>query len=90
MPGLDRNKVLYQDDAAGKSADPYLNIIAVKDADKDNPTYKKVAKLWSDPDVKNAIVKQSGGTAKIVSNHSKADLDKILSGLTTDIKKSNS
>ena len=88
--GLDRNKVLYQDDAAGKSADPYLNIIAVKDADKDNPTYKKVAKLWSDPDVKNAIVKQSGGTAKIVSNHSKADLDKILSGLTTDIKKSNS
>jgi len=88
--GLDRNKVLYQDDAAGKSADPYLNIIAVKDDDKDNPTYKKVAKLWSDPDVKNAIVKQSGGTAKIVSNHSKADLDKILSGLTTDIKKSNS
>ena len=88
--GLDRNKVLYHDDATGKSADPYLNIIAVKDADKDNPTYKKVAKLWSDPDVKNAIVKQSGGTAKIVSNHSKADLDKILSGLTTDIKKSNS
>ena len=35
--GLDRNKVLYHDDATGKSADPYLNIIAVKDADKDNP-----------------------------------------------------
>jgi len=88
--GLDRNKVLYQDDAAGKSADPYLNIIAVKDADKDNPTYQKVAQLWSDPAVEKAIVKQSGGTAKIVSDHSKADLDKILSGLTTDIKKSNS
>ena len=88
--GLDRNKVLYQDDATGKSADPYLNIIAVKDADKDNPTYQKVAQLWSDPDVTKAIIKQSGGTAKIVSNHSKADLDKILSGLTTDIKKSNS
>jgi len=88
--GLDRNKVLYQDDATGKSADPYLNIIAVKDADKDNPTYQKVAQLWSDPAVEKAIVKQSGGTAKIVSDHSKADLDKILSGLTTDIKKSNS
>ena len=88
--GLDRNKVLYHDDATGKSADPYLNIIAVKDADKDNPTYQKVAQLWSDPDVTKAIIKQSGGTAKIVSGHSKADLDKILSGLTTDIKKSNS
>ena len=47
-------------------------------------------RLWSDPDVTKAIIKQSGGTAKIVSDHSKADLDKILSGLTTDIKKSNS
>ncbi|MCQ8210786.1 MetQ/NlpA family ABC transporter substrate-binding protein, partial [Cutibacterium acnes subsp. acnes] len=73
--GLDRNKVLYHDDATGKSADPYLNIIAVKDADKDNPTYQKVAQLWSDPDVTKAIIKQSGGTAKIVSGHSKADLD---------------
>ena len=88
--GLDRSKVLYHDDATGKSADPYLNIIAVKDADKSNPTYQKIAKLWSGPDVKKAIVKQSGGTAKIASGRPKADLDNILSDLTTNIKKSNS
>ncbi|AOH46128.1 methionine ABC transporter substrate-binding protein [Propionibacterium sp. NM47_B9-13] len=88
--GLDRNKAIYTDDATGKTADPYLNIIAVKDADKNDPTYQKVAKLWSDPDVEKAIIKQSGGTAKIASGRSKADLDKILSDLTTSIKKSNS
>lgn len=88
--GLDLNKVLYKDNATGKSADPYVNIIAAKAADKNNETYKKVAKLWSDPEVQKSIIKQSGGTAKVVSDRSQADLDKILGDLTTEIKKSNS
>ena len=88
--GLDLNKVLYKDNATGKSADPYVNIIAAKAADKNNETYKKVAKLWSDPEVQKSIIKQSGGTAKVVSDRSQADLDKILGDLTTEIKKSTS
>ncbi|WCC79452.1 MetQ/NlpA family ABC transporter substrate-binding protein [Cutibacterium equinum] len=88
--GLDRNKVLYKDDATGKSADPYINIVAAKAADKDNETYKKVAKLWSDPEVQKSIIEQSGGTAKVVGDRPQADLDKILADLTADIKKSDS
>ncbi|MGK2308851.1 MetQ/NlpA family ABC transporter substrate-binding protein [Cutibacterium sp. V947] len=88
--GLDLDTVVYKDDATGKSADPYINIIAAKDADKNNETYKKVAKLWSDPDVQKSIIRQSGGTAKIVADRPQADLDKILDDLTTEIKKSNS
>ena len=88
--GIDTNTALFKDDPQADSAKPFVNGFAVRRADRENETYKKVAKLWSDPEVQKSIVKQSGGTAKVVSDRSQADLDKILGDLTTEIKKSNS
>ncbi|MDO4413189.1 MetQ/NlpA family ABC transporter substrate-binding protein [Cutibacterium sp.] len=88
--GLDANTAFFKDDASGQSADPYINVIAVKPENRNNETFKKVAKLWSDPEVKKAIIAQYGSSTKIVTDRPQADLDKILSDLTTEIKNSDS
>lgn len=88
--GLDMSHPLHRDQATGASSDPYINVIAARAADKDNPTFHKLAKLWQDPEVIKSIETQSGGTAKVVSTRPQGDLVKILDNLRTTIKKSNS
>ncbi|WIE74842.1 MetQ/NlpA family ABC transporter substrate-binding protein [Curtobacterium sp. MCSS17_007] len=52
---LPTSDIIYQDDPASASAAPYVNVFAVRDADKDNETYLDLAKLFQDPAVQKAF-----------------------------------
>ena len=54
---LPTSDIIYQDDPASASAAPYVNVFAVRDADKDNETYLDLAKLFQDPAVQKAFAK---------------------------------
>ncbi|AGW41789.1 ABC-type transport systems, periplasmic component [Leifsonia xyli subsp. cynodontis DSM 46306] len=64
--GLDPKKVLFQDDPASETAEPYINAFVVRAADKDNKTYLKVAELYHTKAVQDAVLAESKNTAVIV------------------------
>lgn len=86
---LDPSKALYNDDPKKPQAQPYINAFVARAADKDNPTYLEIARLYHAPTVVKAEEKSSKGTAVVVDKP-RADLVKILDGLETTLRKSNS
>ncbi|MBT2503465.1 MetQ/NlpA family ABC transporter substrate-binding protein [Curtobacterium sp. ISL-83] len=55
--GLPISDAIYQDDPASASAAPYVNVFAVRKADKDNTTYLALAKLFQDSSVQKVFKK---------------------------------
>lgn len=82
---LDPSKALFNDDPAKPEAEPYLNAFVARKADQNNPTFLKIAKLYHDATVKDAVKKQSKGTAVIV-DRKPADLQKLLAKLESDVR----
>ncbi|MEV7932307.1 MetQ/NlpA family ABC transporter substrate-binding protein [Curtobacterium sp. NPDC089185] len=54
---LPTSDIIFQDDPASASAAPYVNVFAVRNADKDNETYLKLAELFQDSAVQQAFKK---------------------------------
>lgn len=77
---LDPTKALYSDNPRSATAEPYINVIVARAADKNNPTYAEVVKLYQDPRVQKLVVAESKGTSVPVKK-SAAQLQQILSGL---------
>lgn len=50
--GLDTKKALATED----NTSPYVNIIAAREQDKDNPTYKKFVSIFQTPEVRQYII----------------------------------
>lgn len=50
--GLDTKKALATED----NTSPYVNIIAAREQDKDNPTYKKFVSIFQSPEVRQYII----------------------------------
>ena len=82
---LDPSKALYNDDPSKPAAQPYINAFVARAADKDNPTYLKIAALYQDPAVTKAVVDASKGTAVIV-NRPAAELQSVLTGLEDTVR----
>lgn len=81
---LDPTTALYNDDPASAAAEPYINVFVAREADKDNPTYLKIAELYHDPAVTTAVVNASKGTAVIV-DRPRDELETILAGLQSTV-----
>lgn len=81
---LDPSKALYSDDPKSAAAEPYINVIVARAADKDNPVYAEVVKLYQDPRVEKLVVAESKNTSVPV-HKSAADLQRILSGLSKTV-----
>jgi D-methionine transport system substrate-binding protein len=75
--GLKPDEAIYQDDPSSDSAAPYVNVFAARAADKDNPTYLKLAELYHDPSVEKGVQESNGGTA-VFRTTSAADLQAEL------------
>lgn len=84
---LDPSKALYKDDPNDSSAEPYINVFVARAADKDNPTYQKVVRLYHETDVITAAKSDSKDTAVIVDRPT-SDLQGILDGLQAKVKDS--
>jgi D-methionine transport system substrate-binding protein len=74
---LPKTAVLFQDDPASASAAPYVNLFVARAADRDNPTYLKLAELYHDPAVEQGVQTSNGGTA-VFRTVSPADLQALL------------
>lgn len=46
---------IYLEDVSNKNAKPYINVIAARDKDKNNATYKKVVKAYQTDEIKRLI-----------------------------------
>ncbi|MFF8835248.1 MetQ/NlpA family ABC transporter substrate-binding protein [Streptomyces sp. NPDC015130] len=82
---LDPSKALYGDDPSKPDAEPYINVFAARAADKDNPTYLKIAGLYHEEAVKKAAIDASKGTAVAVERP-RADLERILASLEKTVR----
>ncbi|ONI75023.1 methionine ABC transporter substrate-binding protein [Actinosynnema sp. ALI-1.44] len=83
--GLDPSKALFSDDPADPSAEPYINAIVARAADKDNPVYAKVVQVFKDPRVTDKVKAESKNTAVLV-NRPAADLAAITARLSQTIR----
>jgi D-methionine transport system substrate-binding protein len=82
--GLDTKDAIFQDDPKSASAAPYVNVFAVRDADKDNKTYLDLAKLFQDDAVQKVFAKDYPDA--VPSDESAASLQKELATVESDAK----
>ena len=83
--GLDPAKALFSDDPRSDAAEPYINIVAARAEDKDNPTYRKVVELFHHPEVQEALKAESRGTSVPVQR-SQEELEDILVKLSDTVR----
>lgn len=79
-------QVIYTDDPARPELKQYINVFAARAADKDNPTYLKLAQLYHDPEVV-AAVRAETGYAGIFKTNDPADLQATLRELEAKFRK---
>ncbi|WP_242088558.1 MetQ/NlpA family ABC transporter substrate-binding protein [Curtobacterium sp. DN_7.5] len=82
--GLPVKDVISKDDPSSASAAPYVNVFAVRDADKDNSTYLALAKLFQDSSVQQAF--KEDYPQAVARNVSAADLQSELATVEQDAK----
>ncbi|MDC3414030.1 MetQ/NlpA family ABC transporter substrate-binding protein [Aquibacillus sp. 3ASR75-11] len=81
--GIDPNNVLYENDPLSIEGLPYVNVFAVRAEDVENETYKKVATLIQDPEIKEAYKKDTAGQGEVVDVSVK-DLKQTLERLMNE------
>ena len=83
--GIEPSEAIFQDDPGSEQGEPYINIFASRAEDVDNPTYVKLAELWHDAAVADAVQKDSRGTAVEVERPAN-ELNDILDRLEQNEK----
>lgn len=83
---LTQDQVIASDDPDSAAAKPYINAFVARDADKDNPTYLKLAALYHDPDVIKAV-KESLGDDGVLKTNSASDLQQTTKDLQAQVTK---
>ncbi|MDF7664058.1 MetQ/NlpA family ABC transporter substrate-binding protein [Bifidobacterium sp. ESL0763] len=86
--GLKSSDAIYKDDATKKESKPYINIFAVRKADVNNPTYKKLIKIYQTQPVFDQLMKISDNSASLANHYSAADLQKIMTQVQAQEKAS--
>lgn len=86
---LGDEKILYKEDPDSDAAKPYINAFVARAADKDNPTYLKLAAVYHDPEVEAAARKDLGDGGVFKTNDA-ADLQATTRVIQDDIKKAGS
>ncbi|AEE45345.1 MetQ/NlpA family ABC transporter substrate-binding protein [Cellulomonas fimi] len=84
--GFDLDGYVFADDPSSQGAQPYINVIAARPDDVDNPAYQKIVELYHDPKVLESVVESSGGTAVIVEGYDAAKLKDVLAETQENLK----
>lgn len=84
--GLTPRQVIYTDDPERPELKQYINVFAARAEDKDDPTLRKLAQLYHDPDVV-AAVRAETGYAGIFKTNDPADLQATLRELEDKFRK---
>jgi D-methionine transport system substrate-binding protein len=83
---LGDDKILFAEDPNSEAAKPYINAFVARSADKDNPTYLKLAQLYHDPEVVDAVRKDLG-TSGVLKTNDAADLQATTAQIEDTIRK---
>lgn len=83
--GIDAKSSIYADDPKSKDAEPYINVFATTEKNKDNPDIQKLVKIWQSPEVEKAVAEDSEGTSVPVYRDP-AELRDILKRLQDSAK----
>ena len=83
--GIDPNTAIFQDDPEDAAAEPYINVFATTQANKDNEQLKKLAEIWHSPEVTEAVARDSRGTS-IPVKRPVEDLEAILEAAEKDAR----
>lgn len=83
--GLLLDDAIFHDDPHSEDTRPYLNVFAVRSEDIDNETYKKIAEIYQEERVIEAVKEDSNG-ANVVVDIAAEELQKTLDQLIEDIK----
>ncbi|MFB9328081.1 MetQ/NlpA family ABC transporter substrate-binding protein [Paenibacillus aurantiacus] len=83
--GLKLSDAIFHDDPQAESTRPYINVFATRAEDKDNETYRTIAKLYQEADVIETVKKDTNG-ASFVTDIPVEQLQSTLDQLIADIK----
>ncbi|AWB81325.1 methionine ABC transporter substrate-binding protein [Corynebacterium yudongzhengii] len=81
--GIDPKEAIFQDDPSNEEAEPYINVWVTTPDNADNEEIHRLAELWKDPAVEEAVLESSGGTAVPV-DRSQEELQEILDRLESE------
>ena len=83
--GFDLAGYVYADDPSSPGAQPYINVFAARAEDVDNPVYQRIVELYHTPEVLEAVVEGSGGTAVIVEGYDGPRLRELLAEIQENL-----
>ncbi|GMK45915.1 lipoprotein [Paenibacillus glycanilyticus] len=78
--GLKLSDAIFHDDPLSETTRPYLNVFATRVEDKDNETYRAIAKLYQDPEIIESVKKDSNGGSVVIdipAETLQGELDKL-------------
>lgn len=84
--GFDLAGYVYADDPSSPGAQPYINVFASRPEDVDNPVYQRIVELYHTPEVLEAVVEGSGGTAVIVEGYDGPRLRELLAEIQENLR----
>ncbi|MCA4993869.1 methionine ABC transporter substrate-binding protein [Tsukamurella tyrosinosolvens] len=82
---LGKDLIIAKDDPANPASEPYINAFVVREADKDNPKYLQLAKLYQDQKVVEALRKDKGDTFILIQKPAN-ELQQITVKLQEQVK----
>lgn len=83
--GLNPKSALYADNASSAAAQPYINVLVVRQADATNPDLLKLADILKSKEFRAALSKDSGNSAVFVDK-TPAQLQQILADVTSQLR----
>ena len=75
-----KEDAIFVEDETDENVHPYVNIIAARGEDKDNETYKRIAELYQEEDIAEAV-KEDTNDGSILVELSQDELDKAFEEL---------
>ncbi|MEU7259194.1 MetQ/NlpA family ABC transporter substrate-binding protein [Streptomyces rimosus] len=85
LAGVKADTALFKDDPRGADVRPYVNVIASRAKDKDDPRFAKIVKLYASKPVQDEARRTSNGTAVHI-DLSRAELTRELARVTRQLK----
>lgn len=83
--GLSADAALYQDSAEAEGARPYINVWVSRAADSGDETFLKLVEISHSPEVQDALLEASGGSA-VIADQDGATLQGYLDEIQANLK----
>jgi len=84
--GLGDDLILYKDDLDSPDLEPYINVFAVKDENKDDPRWQKLIDAYHSTEVEESVTELNQGNLQFKADYTAEQLTDILTDLETKLE----